>query len=133
MINRILTIVIASIIVFGGWTYLKAKVLVPAARQSAPAAAAPEPSEKILWTAKPGEVQGGGDDPREVFSFGLNRYLGEQVSGASALALDRIDPSVVSQADDSAHLIATIRGVQYHGKLRWTDTGWQLIEISRAQ
>lgn len=129
--NRFLTLFFAGVIVFGGWTLLKAKVLTPQPRHDETAAVSPYQG-KILWTAKDSDSQGGGDDPREVFSIGLNRYLGERVSGASMLPLDHLDPAVVSRTDDAAHVSATVAGVHYHGKLKWTDTGWRLVELSRS-
>ena len=129
--KRFLTIFIAAVVVFGGLTLLKAKVFTPQARHEQTAVVAP-PAVKILWTANDKDDQGGGDDPREVFSIGLNRYLGDQVSGASVLPLDRMDPAVDSRTDDSAQVSATVAGVHYHGKLRLTDTGWRLMELSRT-
>ena len=128
--HRVLTILLAAVIVFGGWMFLKAKVLTPSRQRDLPGASSPA-AAKILWTADGSDIQGGGDDPRAVFSIGLNHYFGQQVSGASVLALDRIDPSVLSQTDDTALLVATVGGVRYHGILKWANHGWQLVQLSR--
>ena len=128
--NRAITLILAAIIVFGGWTLLKDKVFTPQGKREMSAPAPAAPAEKILWTADGSEVHGG-DDPRAVFAAGLNRYLGRQVSGASVLPLDRIDAAVVSQTDDTAYLITTLQGIRYHGRLKWADNGWTLVELSR--
>jgi len=130
--NRLLTIVVAAIIVFGGWSLLKSRLLTP--RQHVPATTAPAaaPSTRVIWTAS-GTGLSGGDDPRQVFSVGLNKHLGRQVSGASALPLDQIDPAVVSQTDEWANLAATVHGIRYHGKLQWGENGWTLVELSREE
>lgn len=127
---RVLTLFLAALVVFGGWALLKAKVLTP--QQSAQSSTAtPTPARRVLWTSNGAEFQAGGDDPRAVFSFGLTRYLGGQVSSASALSLDQIDAQILEQSDDSAELAATVQGIQYRGRLEWTHSGWQLTELSR--
>ena len=128
--NRVLTVLLAAVIVFGGWILFKAKVLTPSVRREI-SEASPPAAMRILWTADGSDIRGGGDDPREVFSIGLDHYFGQQVSGASALPLDQIDPAVVSQTDDTARLTATVGGIRYHGELKWGENGWTLIELSR--
>lgn len=130
--NRVLTILLAAVIVFGGWALLKAKVLSPSASRDIPGESTAA-VEKVLWTAEGSNSEDGGPDPRAVFSIGLNRYLGQQVSGASTLPLDEIDPAVVSQTDDTAHLAATVGGIRYHGRLKWANHGWELIQIAREK
>ena len=128
--SRIWTTLLAALIVFGGWTLLKIKVFTPAAERKS-TTVSPISNRKVLWTSNGSELPASGDDPRAVFSIGLSRYLSQQVSSASAMPLDRIDPAIVSQTDDSAHMTATIQGIHYHGKLKWAENGWQLVELSR--
>jgi hypothetical protein len=130
-LSRVLTLFLAALVVFGGWSLLKARVFTPRPGRAVEASRPPA-SRQILWTPKDAEIHTAGDDPRAEFTAGLTRYLGEQVSSASALSTGRIDPAMVSQSDDAAEFTATVQGVQYFGRLEWTNSGWQLVELSRA-
>lgn len=128
--NRALTILVFGVMIFGGWALLKAKLFMPAVRKQ-PVAAPVAPSQKILWSADGSEIQASGDDPRAVFSAGLSHYLSAQVANASIIPPAPIDPMVVSLSEEKAHLSALVRGIRYDGLLRWTDDGWELIQISQ--
>jgi hypothetical protein len=136
--KRFVPTLIAAILVFTGWALLRSKVFTPSKQNARAAAQAVK--EEILWSANEGDAGGEGDDPRAVFSSGLNRYLRTRISEASALPLNpagsageagRIDPTILSMSDELATVKATVHGVKYRGLLRWGANGWELIQLSR--